>query len=141
MNHQGTVKAVVASAYLLLVSRRLGHHSYAMFDGSKTLTVSGIGRESSTGRIHTSSSGCHVPNPKAPTGYDLYAFSTASTKVLGAQWLVGEHLEGGREDLRSLLAAERGRTGGQFIKAIHEDGHVTWGTADLAAYEPAGDSA
>ena len=127
MNHQGTVKAVVASAYLLLASAAAwAHHSYAMFDGSKTLTVSGI-----VGKLDWSNPHVfiwiHVPNPKAPSGYDLYAFSTASTNVLGRNGWSANTLKAGEKISVSYWPLKDGRTGGQLIKVVHEDGHVTWG--------------
>src|SRR4051794_25782948 len=57
------------------------HHSYAMFDGTKTLTVSGTVAKLEWANPHVYV-WVYVPNAAAASGYDLYAFENGSTGVL-----------------------------------------------------------
>src|SRR3954454_22073219 len=59
----------------------LAHHSYAMFDGTKTLTVSGTVAKLEWANPHVYI-WVYVRNPSAAFGYDLYAFENGSTGVL-----------------------------------------------------------
>src|SRR6185503_13951192 len=70
-----------AAAFLALTSAASAHHSYAMFDGSKTVTVKGFVAKLDWTNPHVFI-WLHVPNPKAASGYDLYAFENGSTNVL-----------------------------------------------------------
>lgn len=120
------VKTLIAAMSILLVSSAWGHHSYAMFDGSKILTVSGSVAKLEWSNPHVFI-WVYVPNPKVPTGHDLYGFSNASTNVLARNGWSPTTLKVGEKVSVHYWPLKDGRTGGQFIKAIHEDGHVTWG--------------
>lgn len=120
------MKTLLTWICLLLVSPAWGHHSYAMFDGTKTVTVSGTVAKLDWMNPHVFV-WVYVPNAKAPTGYDLYGFSTASTNVLARNGWTSTVLKVGEKVSVSYWPLKDGRTGGQFIKAIHEDGTVTWG--------------
>jgi hypothetical protein len=120
------VKTFVASASLLLASTAWGHHSYAMFDGSKTVTVSGIVAKVDWSNPHVFI-WMHVPNSRAASGYDLYAFSTGSTHILARNGWSQTTLRVGEKISVEYWPLKDGRTGGQLTRAIHEDGHVTRG--------------
>jgi hypothetical protein len=132
------VKTLVASVALLLASPAWGHHSYAMFDGSRVVTVSGFVAKLDWSNPHVFI-WIHVPNSKAPSGYDLYAFSTASTNVLGRNGWSATTLKVGEKVSVDYWPLKDGRTGGQFIKAIHADGHVTRGMGGPAGAKGAQD--
>src|SRR5689334_638448 len=66
---------------LLLSTAALAHHSYAMFDGTKTLTVSGAVAKLEWANPHVYV-WVYVKNPSAASGYDLYAFENGSPGVL-----------------------------------------------------------
>jgi hypothetical protein len=125
---QSRTAILAAAAWLLLgfVGSTSAHHSYAMFDGSKIATVSGTVAKLEWANPHVFI-WVYVPNSKAAKGYDLYAFENGSTNVLARRgwsktsFKVGEKLSVDYWPLRD------GRTGGHFIKATHEDGHVTLG--------------
>jgi len=68
---QSRTAILVAAAWLLLVSSTSAHHSYAMFDGSKTLTVSGTVAKLEWANPHVFI-WMYVPNPKAPKGGRIY---------------------------------------------------------------------
>jgi hypothetical protein len=120
------VKTLVAWASLLFASATWGHHSYAMFDGSRTVTVRGIVAKVDWSNPHVFI-WMHVPNPKAASGYDLYAFSTGSTQILARNGWSPTTLKVGEKISVEYWPLKDGRTGGQLSKAIHEDGHVTRG--------------
>ncbi|MEJ1963753.1 MAG: DUF6152 family protein [Gammaproteobacteria bacterium] len=102
------------------------HHSYAMFDGTKTLTVNGTVAKLEWANPHVYV-WVYVPSPASATGYDLYAFENGSTGVLSrlgwskATFTVGEKIAVDYWPLKD------GRHGGHFIKAIHADGRVALG--------------
>ncbi len=120
------MKMLVAAVSMLLTTSGWCHHSYAMFDGSKTLTVSGTVAKLEWSNPHVFV-WVYVPHPKAPTGYDLYGFSTASTNVLSRNGWSPTVLKVGEKVSVDYWPLKDGRTGGQLIKAVHEDGRVTWG--------------
>jgi hypothetical protein len=121
------MKTLVASISLLLAASSAGaHHSYAMFDGSKTVTVTGVVAKLDWSNPHIFI-WVYVPNPKAPSGHDLYAFSNASTNVLSRNGWTPTTLKAGEKISVDYWPLKDGRTGGQFIKATHEDGRVTRG--------------
>lgn len=117
---------LIAAISILLTSSAWGHHSYALFDGSRTLTVSGAVARLEWSNPHVFI-WIYVPSPKAPTGYDLYGFSTASTNVLSRNGWSPTVLQVGEKVSVDYWPLKDGRTGGQFIRAVHQDGHVTWG--------------
>lgn len=120
------MKRLVASILVLLASPAWGHHSYAMFDGSKTLTVSGTFAKLEWANPHVFI-WVYVPNPKAPTGYDLYGFATASVNVLSRNGWTPSTFKAGEKVTVDYWPLRDGRTGGQLDKAVHADGSVTWG--------------
>src|SRR5437868_3732342 len=81
--HRGglTMKTLIAAVLLLLASSAWGHHSYAMFDGSQTLKVSGTVAKLEWMNPHVFV-WLYVPNTKAKDGCDLYAFENGSPGVL-----------------------------------------------------------
>jgi hypothetical protein len=110
----------------------LAHHSYAMFDGTKTLTVSGTVAKLEWANPHVYV-WVYVPNGAAASGYDLYAFENGSTGVLArlgwtkSTFAVGEKISVEYWPLRD------GRTGGHFVKATHADGSVAVGAGGPGA--------
>ncbi len=110
----------------------LAHHTYAMFDGTKTLTVTGTVAKLEWVNPHVYV-WVYVPNPEAPSGYDLYAFENGSTGVLArlgwskSTFTVGEKISVDYWPLKD------GRTGGHFVKAVHADGRVSIGAGGPGA--------
>jgi len=108
------------------------HHSYAMFDGTKTLTVTGTVAKLEWTNPHVYV-WVYVPNAAASTGYDLYAFENGSTGVLSrlgwnkATFSVGEKISVEYWPLKD------GRPGGHFIKALHADGRIAPGAGGPGA--------
>lgn len=126
MREVSPVKTLITSILALLASSAWGHHSYAMFDGSKTLNVSGSVAKLEWSNPHVFV-WVYVPNPKATSGYDLYGFSTASTNLLARNGWAADTFKVGEKVAVDYWPLKDGRTGGQLIRATHADGHVTWG--------------
>ena len=115
-----------AAAWLLLAGPAPAHHSYAMFDGERTLTVSGVVAKLDWSNPHVFI-WMHAPNPEAEGGYDLYAFENGSTNVLARRGWSKDTLQVGETITVDYWPLRDGRTGGHFIQATHEDGRVTVG--------------
>ena len=110
----------------------VAHHSYAMFDGTKTLSVSGTVAKLEWSNPHVYV-WVYVHNAAASTGYDVYAFENGSTGVLArlgwskSTFTVGERITVDYWPLKD------GRTGGHFLKATHADGRVERGAGGPGA--------
>ena len=102
------------------------HHSYAMFDGSQTKTVTGTVAQLEWVNPHVFL-WVYVANPASDTGYDLYAFENGSPNVLRQRgWSQALFAPG---DLLAITywPLLDGRTGGHFAVATRSDGTVIRG--------------
>ena len=72
---------VLALCASLASSTARAHHSYSMFDGSGTRTLSGTVAKLDWKNPH-SFIWVYVPNPTSPGKYDLWAFENGSPSVL-----------------------------------------------------------
>jgi hypothetical protein len=97
-----------------------------MFDGSRTLAVSGTIAKLEWMNPHVFV-WVYVRNEKAPAGYDLYAFENGSTNVLTRMGWSKETLKVGEKVSVEYWPLKDGRTGGHFVKATHADGRVSPG--------------
>lgn len=120
------MKALIGAASLLLATAASAHHSYAMFDGSKTLTVAGTVAKLEWMNPHVFV-WVYVPNPKAPTGYDLYAFENGSPNVLARLGWSKAALNIGEKLTVEYWPLKDGRNGGHFLKATRAQGQVLYG--------------
>jgi len=69
----------------------------------------------------------YVPNAKAETGYDLYAFGNGSPNVLTRLgWKPGS-LAQARKSWSKYWPLKDDATGGHFLKATHGAGDVLYG--------------
>lgn len=102
------------------------HHSYAMFDGTKTVTVEGTVAKLEWVNPHTFL-WVYVPSANAASGYELYAFENGSPAVLAqrgwskAMFAVGEPVSVEYWPLRD------GRSGGHLAAVRRADGSTTRG--------------
>ena len=120
------VKTLIASLALLLAGPVWGHHSYAMFDGAKTRTVTGTIAKLDWSNPHVFV-WMYVLNVKAANGHDLYAFENGSTNILGRRGWSPTVLKPGEKVSIEYWPLRDGRTGGFLRKVSHEDGRVTMG--------------
>ena len=108
------------------------HHSYAMFDGSKTLTVSGTVAKLEWANPHVYV-WVYVKNPSASSGYDLYAFENGSPGVLSRLGWSKSTFTTGERITVEYWPLKDGRSGGHFVKATHADGRVAAGAGGPGA--------
>jgi hypothetical protein len=120
------MKTVVAAVLLLLASSVPAHHSYAMFDGSQTLSVSGTVAKLEWMNPHVFV-WLYVPNPKAKEGYDLYVFENGSPNVLARLGWTRTSLTPGEKIVVEYWPLKDGRNGGHFTKTVYADGRVLYG--------------
>jgi hypothetical protein len=120
------MKKLLIAAALLLVQGASAHHSYAMFDGSKTLIASGTVAKLEWMNPHVFV-WIYVANPAARTGYDLYAFENGSPNVLTRLGWTKRALTVGEKISVQYWPLKDGRTGGHFLKATRADGQVLYG--------------
>jgi hypothetical protein len=138
------MKTLIGAIAVLLASSAWSHHSYAMFDGSRTLKVSGTVAKLEWMNPHVFV-WVYVPNPKAKDGYDLYAFENGSPGVLTrigwsrTAFAIGEKISVEYWPLKD------GRNGGHFVQATRANGQVLRGaggpnvvqTGEVALPQPA----
>jgi len=120
------MRLVVIAACLLLTGSAWAHHSYAMFDGSKTISVTGTIAKLEWMNPHVFV-WVYVPNAKAANGYDLYAFENGSPNVLTRIGWTAKSLNAGEKVTVEYWPLKDGRAGGHFLKATLGDGHVLFG--------------
>jgi len=119
-------------AALIPPSAAWAHHSYAMFDGTKTLSVTGIVAKVEWMNPHVYV-WVYVPNAASPSGYDLYAFENGSISVLSRLGWTKSTFTAGEKITVEYSPLKDGRTGGHFIKGTHADGRVALGVGGPGA--------
>jgi hypothetical protein len=128
----------VSARFILLAAGSIStpaawaHHSYAMFDGTKTLSVSGTVAKLEWANPHVYV-WVYVRNPSAASGYDLYAFENGSTGVLSRLGWSASTFSVGEKITVEYWPLKDGRTGGHFVKGTHQDGRVAPGAGGPGA--------
>jgi len=102
-----------------------GHHSYAMFDGTRALTVKGTLAKLEWTNPHVFVR-VYVPNA-AQNGFDLYAFENGSPNVLARRGWSKTTFAPGEALTIEYWPLTDGRTGGHFVQATRADGTVLQG--------------
>ena len=97
------------------------HHSYAMFDANRTLTVDGTLAKLEWTNPHVFV-WVYVPNAQAPSGYDLYAFENGSTNVLMRRGWSKSALSAGEKLKVEYWPLRDGRKGGHLKTLTRADG-------------------
>lgn len=97
------------------------HHSYAMFDGTRTLTVKGTVAQLEWTNPHIFI-WVYVPNSARESGFDLYAFENGSPNVLTRIGWSKTTFAAGEEVTIEYWPLTDGRTGGHFARATRADG-------------------
>ena len=126
------VLASVLCASITLAAPAWAHHSYAMFDGSRTLKVEGTIAKLEWMNPHVYV-WVYVRNEKTPGGYDLYAFENGSTNVLARMGWSKQTFKAGEKVTVEYWPLKDGRTGGHFVQATHADGRVSPGVGGPGA--------
>ena len=97
------------------------HHSYAMFDGTRTATVTGTVAKIEWTNPHVFI-WVYVPNAARENGYDLYAFENGSPNVLTRRGWSATTFTNGEKLAITYWPLLDGRTGGHFAVATRIDG-------------------
>lgn len=97
------------------------HHSYAMFDGTRTATVTGTVAKIEWTNPHVFI-WVYVPNAARESGYDLYAFENGSPNVLTRRGWSPTTFTTGEKLAVTYWPLLDGRTGGHFAVATRADG-------------------
>lgn len=119
----------------------LAHHSYAMFDTTKSVFVDGTVAKVEWVNPHTFV-WLYVEKEDEPGEYDLYAFENGPITMLMRNGWTKETLRAGEKVTIQYFPLKDGRTGGSFVRAIHEDGtesigdQFAPGVADAAKLKP-----
>ena len=129
--------AAAAASAVAVASTAGAHHSYAMFDGTRTVTVKGTVAKIEWVNPHVFI-WVYVPSPAAKTGYELYAFENGSTNVLMRRGWTKDTLAAGEELTVEYWPLTDGRAGGHFRAATHADGSITRGAGGPAGVDGQG---
>jgi len=113
------VFAIVLS--LGLAGAALAHHSYAMFDATRTVTVTGTLAKLEWTNPHVFV-WLYVPNAASKDGFDLYAFENGSPNVLLRRGWSKATFATGEKLTITYWPLLDGRTGGHFAVATRTDG-------------------
>jgi hypothetical protein len=117
---------LAAAVMLGFAPTALAHHSYAMFDGTRTATVKGSVAKLEWTNPHVFI-WVYVPNAAAESGFDLYAFENGSPNVLARLGWSKTTFAAGEELTVEYWPLTDGRTGGHFARATRADGTVLRG--------------
>jgi len=118
--------ASVGLACLSSPNPSVAHHSYAMFDATRTLTVTGTVAKFEWANPHVYV-WVYVPNAKTAGGFDLYAFENGSTNVLTRLGWSKSTLQANEKVSVEFAPLKDGRTGGHLLKVTHADGRTITG--------------
>jgi hypothetical protein len=130
-------RPLLAAAVLAFSGHTRAHHTYAMYDGSRELTVSGTIAKVEWRNPHIFI-WVYVPNPKVEGGHDLYAFENGSIPVLERLGWKKDSLRAGDKLTINYWPLRDGRHGGHFHKATRPNGEVIEGAAGPPTRAPAG---
>lgn len=102
----------------------LAHHSYAMFDRSKSVQVQGT-----IAKFEWTNPHCFiwVYVPDQPGHYTLYGFEGGGTAELGRMGWTKSSMPIGEKVTVDFFKLKDGRPGGAFVKFTHADGSVSAG--------------
>ena len=102
------------------------HHSYAMFDNSKTITVKGTIARLEWTNPHVFV-WLYVKKGNQPGEFDLYGFENGPiTMLMRVGWTRDSFKAGDRVSVQ-YFPLKDGRPGGSFIRAVFENGSVLIG--------------
>ena len=122
----------VALLLLTCMHGAQAHHSYAMFDGSKTQTVSGTVAKLEWSNPHVFV-WIYVPSTKNPGKYDLYAFENGSPNAITKVGWSKDSLRAGDKITIEYWPLRDGRNGGHLTTATLPDGRTLGSVGGLAA--------
>lgn len=102
------------------------HHSYALFDTSKTVTVSGTAAKFEWINPHIFV-WAYVPDKTQKSGYQLYAFESGSLVVMARDGWDQSTIKEGEKLTIEYFPLKDGRPGGSLLQVKHADGRINKG--------------
>jgi hypothetical protein len=121
--NRGLRLAALAGVALALAQPVRAHHSYNMFDGSTSKSVTGTVARLEWRNPHVFV-WVYVRNSSAPSGHDLYAFENGSPGVLLRMGWSKDVLAAGETITVEYWPLRDGRNGGHFVKATRSNGRT-----------------
>ena len=121
-----TAAVSIGIGLLTLLNTATAHHSYAMFDASKTLIVNGTVAKFEWMNPHVFL-WLYVPHKGSPGKYDLYAFENGSVNGLTRVGWSATVLKAGEKITVEYWPLRDGRLGGHLNKATLPDDRVLLG--------------
>lgn len=123
---RSTPRCLGAALGLVGAATAAAHHSYAMFDGTRTLKVVGTVAKIEWTNPHVFV-WVYVPNAERESGYDLYAFENGPPNALAREGWSKTTFATGEPVTIEYWPLLDGRTGGHFASATRADGGVVRG--------------
>jgi hypothetical protein len=120
------LRALVGVLGFVVAATAAAHHSYAMFDGTRTLKVAGTVAKIEWTNPHAFV-WVYVPNAKQESGFDLYAFENGAPSALAREGWSKTTFATGEPVTIEYWPLLDGRTGGHFASATRADGSVVRG--------------
>lgn len=126
MTTHSVLRALMGTLGFVLATTAAAHHSYAMFDGTRTLKVVGTVAKIEWTNPHVFV-WVYVPNAERESGYDLYAFENAAPNFLARRGWSKTTFAVNEPVTIEYWPLLDGRTGGHFASATRADGSVVRG--------------
>jgi hypothetical protein len=111
--------AALSAMTLLIAPIALAHHSFAMFDNSRTVTITGVIKEFQWTNPHTWT-WIDVPNDKG--GTDQWGIEGMSPNYLGRRGWTKNTLKPGDKVTITIFPLKDGLKGGTFLRCTLPDG-------------------
>jgi len=111
----------LAAALLIAAGSSLAHHSYSMFDLSRSVIVAGSVAKLEWTNPHVFV-WVYVKNPDKQGAYDLYGFESGPIGFLARNGWTKDTLTAGEPVSVQYFPLRDGRTGGSFIRLMRPDG-------------------
>ena len=125
----------IAILWLLSAEVALSHHTYAMFDASRTVKVSGTVAKLEWTNPHVFV-WLYVPTAAgSPAKYDLYAFENGSPNALSKVGWSKSILQAGDAITVEYWPLRDGRKGGHLSKVTLPDGRVIGSVGGIAGHD------
>jgi hypothetical protein len=115
-----------AAAVMAIASPALAHHSFAMFDQTKQVTLTGVVREFQWTNPHSWLQ-IKVTNPAGVT--EDWAIEMISPSVLGRMGWKRNSLKAGDQVVVVINPVRDGSHGGNMVSVVGPDGHKIGGPA------------
>lgn len=114
---------LVGAIALLLTAPTIAHHSYALFDTAKVVTVTGTAAKFEWINPHIFI-WVYVPDKTQKSGHQLYAFETGSLVVMARDGWDQNSIKAGEKLTVEYFPLRDGRPGGSLVQLKHADGRV-----------------